>query len=289
MSESQELGLFSGISNEDYHAGEGISSTSVKHFLKTPRTYQAYNTGEITFNASDVMDTGTVTHCMVLQPDEIDDQIIVHPELLKPTQKMREATKIKADIQERIEVWDEFEKHSAGKLVVSARQFDDARFMTDAVLADPECRRLLKNGIPEMSGYYKDPETGLLLKYRPDWKHPDYLADLKTCGNGSKYGFKKSIESFKYQLSASHYLEGENILEGNDHRTFIFLCVENKAPWLVSVYVLEDESLRHGDWLRRKALNGIKHCQETNIYPSYNGGIATTIGINQYLINEMED
>lgn len=285
----QELGLFSDISNEGYHAGEGISSTQLKHFLKTPRTFQAYGRGEITFTASDTMDTGTVTHAMVLEPETVNDQIVVQPELLKPTQKMRETKTIKADIQERIEVWDEFDKQKGGKLVVSSKQFDDARFMSDAVLNDPECRQLLKSGVTEMSGYYEDPDTGLLLKYRPDWKNPDYLADLKTCADGSYHGFRNSIGKFKYQLSAAHYLEGENILEGNDHKSFIFLCVENKAPWLVSVYVLDDESLRHGDWLRRKALDGIKRCQETNVWPSYNGGLATTISINQYLINEMED
>lgn len=289
MTDKFETGLFSGISNAEYHSGPGISSSSVKHYLKTPRTYQAYNDGEITFTASGVMDTGTVTHCMVLQPEEIHDQIIIEPELREPTEKQREAKTIKADIQERIEVWDEFDKQKGGKLVVSAKQYDDARFMSDAVLADPECRQLLNNGVAEMSGWYKDEETGLLLKYRPDWKNPDYLADLKTCADASEHGFRKSIEKFKYHVSSSHYLEGENILEGNDHRTFIFMCVENKAPWLVSVYVLEEESLKHGEWLRRKALNGINESMETGLYPSYNNGIAKSIGISNYLLKEMED
>src|SRR5690625_8047391 len=95
--------------------------------------------------------------------------------------------------------------------------------------------------------------------------HPDAIRtshsvvlDLKSCADASYSGFIKSIQNFYYHVSAAMYLEGINqckqlMQELNEFRynKFVFICVENTPPYLVSVYELSREDLEIGKSLFR--------------------------------------
>ena len=57
-----ELGLHEGISNDEYHSGPGISSSSLKYAAKAMELYQAHKQGIVSFEETEAMRLGTAVH-----------------------------------------------------------------------------------------------------------------------------------------------------------------------------------------------------------------------------------
>lgn len=277
----QELGLFAHITNQQYHASPGVSSSELKNYHKAPKIYNAYKSGELTFNTTPSMLLGTVVHALVLEPHTVASEIAVRE---KVDGRTNAGKAYKA----------EFEAENEGKIIIDREDFDTAQRVRDAILDHPEVKVLFSEGEAELSGYYLDENDDLdtgtfqLCRYRPDWRTDLFIADVKTCTDASPVGFMHQINNLGYHISAAHYIHGDRILKGTDHRQFIFIAAETAPPYLVAVYVLCERSLQLGEWLRRKALNGLKMSRENDFWPSYCNDIATEISLPPYLFYEMD-
>lgn len=274
-----ELGLHSGISNADYHAGPGISSTSLKYANKAMRLYQAHITGEVKFKETEAMRLGTAVHALTLEAMSFGDEIIV-------SKKFGRTDKAKEEKSE-------FYAANPGKTIITADDYDKCRYMRDSLLELEDVEYIFSTGAPEQSGYYLDRDqygnrTNMLCKYRPDWRNDECIFDIKSTNDITKEAFEGTINNFGYHISAAHYLEGDRITMGTNHRQFVFGCVEPEPPYLATTYVLKEESLELGEWLRRRALTGIKHGRDTEQWPGYNDGITTEIGVRPYALNDMK-
>lgn len=274
------LGLFEGISNEDYHSGRGISSSSLKYATKAMALYQAYLNKTVSFEETEAMRLGTATHKMCLEAYDFGSEIIIGPKFGRKA----------ADKEAKKEFYEEHE----GKTIITADQYEHCSRMTESIMSFPLVDEIFNSGKPELSGYYVDNGgdetfldgsyrgTNMLCKYRPDWRTDWCLADLKTTRDISKQAFSRTIHNLQYHISAAHYLEGDRILGGDPDKQFVFLCVEPEPPYLAMVYVLDEDSLQLGKEDRRQALNAIKLARDTKEYPLYNNGIAEKIGVPQY-------
>lgn len=274
-----QLGLHAGISNAEYHAGPGISSTSIKYANKAMRLYHAHITGEVKFKETEAMRLGTAVHACTLEAMSFGEQVIV-------SKKFGTSDKAKKEKAE-------FYAAHPGKTIITADDYDKCRNMRDSLLALPDVEYIFSTGAPEMSGYYVDRDqhgnrTNMLCKYRPDWRNDECILDIKSTNDITKEAFKRTINNFGYHISAAHYLEGDRITMGTNHRQFVFACVEPEPPYLAILYVLDEESLELGEWLRRKALKGIKHGRDSEQWPGYNDELTTTIGVPQYALNDMK-
>ncbi len=270
---SVELGLFGGITNDDYHRGPGISSSSLKPALKSMNLYNEVKCGRVPFKESDAMRLGTAVHAMVLEPDDFDNQIAV-------SQKFGAK---KADKEAKAE----FYANNESKTIINIEDYDKARYMADSLTSLDEVAEIMATGKAEQSGYYIDRETNMLCKYRSDWENDWCIADVKTCRDASELKFSRTINDLNYHVSAAHYLDGSRIITGQTHNQFIFMCVESSPPYEAAVYVLGEESLEAGQTLRRYALNEIKRGRDTGEWPLLNNGIAKTIDIPGYALNDL--
>ncbi len=278
----QALGLFDGISNKNYHAGGGISSTQLKDYIHAPRIYQAYRTGELVFQTTPAMILGTVVHRLVLEPDDLYNEVAVRQ---KVDGRTNAGKAYKA----------EFEADNEGKIIIDAEDFDTAQRVRDSILAHPEVKQIFASGgKAELSGYYMDENdehevgTFQLCRYRPDYRTDFAIVDVKTCQDASKEGFRYQIKDLGYHISAAHYIAGDRILKGTNHRNFIFIAAETKPPYLVAVYPLGERSLQLGEWHRRRALNGIKMSREHDYWPQYNDNLAIDIDLHNSNFYEMD-
>ena len=69
-----------------------------------------------------------------------------------------------------------------GNIIITEDDFTAIKAMHDTLAAEPNVPELLTAGEPEKSMIWKDQETGVWLKSRPDRIPTDaVLADLKTC------------------------------------------------------------------------------------------------------------
>lgn len=259
------------ISNADYQADPAIGSSNLKNALKAPAVYRATADGLIPFTSSPAKDRGTIVHTLILEPETFHDTVAVAPEF-----KGKGSVAAKA----------EFAAENEGKIIVSLEVIDQCRSMVDSLLSLPEFAAILGESENELSGWYDDPITGLRCRYRPDIRTDWCIADVKTCADASPDGFSRAIQNFGYHISAAHYLTGDSVLMGTDHRQFIFACVESSPPYLPALYVLNEEDLQLGEWQRKKAMSIIKQCTDSGEWPSYNSSIATGIGVPHWAKRE---
>lgn len=264
-------GWYKDISNEDYHRGPGTSSSNLKVLLEQSPEHLYYQRSHPK-GATENMALGTAVHSLVLEPDKFAEDISVMP-------KMDRRTKIgKA-------AYAEFMESSEGKTVINENQHEQALAMAERVREHPIAGLLVQDLIVESSIFwwyksmdvYDDTHYKELVKIRPDGicKNYDAIIDLKTTKDGSYTGFIKSIQNYYYHLSAAMYLEGVNRCEELlkemkriAYTKFIFVCVENFAPYAVSVYELSPEYLDIGKILYRQAMQRLHEGRE-NDWPSY--------------------
>ena len=271
-------GWYPDISNEDYHASTGFSSSQIKTLIEhTPAHLKQSFIDERT--ETDNMLLGTLTHTLVLEPEKYDSEFVIAPDVNKRTKDGRAE-------------WAAFEAKCQGQGLtpITESMLKAAMAMAESVKAHPMAGALLSDIIPESSVYWwydcmdpdDDDDYSLMLKVRPDALSRAYPAiiDLKTTRDGSYTGFIKSIQNFYYHVSAAMYLEGVNqckpLLEDIGHfayTKFIFVCVESFPPYLTSVYELSPEYLDLGKTIYRRSLRILQHVVSTGEWDGYPGEI----------------
>lgn len=216
------------MSNEEYHnKREYLSSSTVKTLLKNPYEFLHPKRRE-----SKAFSIGSATHSLILEPHKFNDEFVVAPEINKRTKAGREEFAL-------------FEKENANKCVLSKEEYQTSKSMSDAVLATPEVRNILKNGIAECSFFSEI--DGVKVKCRPDYYREDIglIIDVKTVQDASPDAFIKDVANFGYFIQAQFYMD---VLEslGYPAKKFLFLVVEKKEPFMVGLYELDVASLEFG-------------------------------------------
>ena len=187
--------------------------------------------------------------------------------------------------------WAEFERQSEGKTVLDSSDYGIIMMMNDAVEAHPFAGKLLHQGRSEVTVVWRDVETGLLCKCRPDRipaNTEGVFLDLKSTKNAGEFIFRRDCVHYKYYNSAAWYMEGLGIATGKLYTDFAFIAVEKEPPYRVEVYTLEDKFLARGydenhHWLAKE-----KEYREQNFWPHYKNPGAIELFKPQYLEGEFE-
>lgn len=169
-----------------------------------------------------------------------------------------------------------------GKIVLKSEDFDACEAMAESVLAHPIAAALFEKGwgTPEVSAFWQDAETNVFLRARFDWL-PDeqqgrvIVPDLKTTIDANPAHFGKTAANFGYYLQAWWYLEAlaaHGI--GDESNAFVFVCVEKKPPYPVSVVQLDDEAMSIGRSRMRQAIDIYAACMESGEWPGYSTEVA---------------
>ena len=271
---AMEPGIYKGLSDSDYRAGGGLTSTLLRKFMKAPRVARAVLEGEFGDEPepSEVLKTGLLCHAMVLEPETVNGRFAVMPEGLKRTTKEGKATyQALCD-----EVGDT-------GVVVKNDQWVTACGVRDSVLAHPLASRYLACGDPELSVFVRDPETGLLLCCRCDWlcPYPCVVVDLKSCMTADLYGFSRDAIKHGYHVQAAHYIEVCR-LAGIKAKDFLFIAAEKEVPYLCRLFRLSPVLLDYSRQLWRDAVNNYSESQQTGVWPGYDTGISD-IALPRYL------
>nr|WP_305121637.1 PD-(D/E)XK nuclease-like domain-containing protein [Aeromonas sp. SG16] len=177
------------------------------------------------------------------------------------------------------EMKEQFREAAGERTIVTHNEYIHALRYREAVFNHPEAAVLLDEGEAETSIYWHHPETGELLKCRPDWKRPDHvLVDLKFVRSASAAGFARDASAHNYHIQDGHYTDGYEAVTGHP-ATLIFIAVEKDGPLgqdvykpiMVGVYYYGQEDRRRGLELRDMALRNIITWRERDYYPGHDG------------------
>lgn len=267
-----------GMSNEDYHAHPSISSSAINTALRSPLHYFAEyvaRAAERTESAS--MRLGTMVHTAVLEPGEWDARYIVAPDVDRRTKDGKEA-------------WAQFQAAAKGREIVTNEEAAKAHAIAAVVLEHPAAGTLLRGDFlepeREASYFWRDAETGLECRCRPDSFDGEVIVDLKTTTDASPSGFARSVANYGYHVQAAWYRRGVAAVTGRSPR-HVIVAVETSAPYAVAVYELDALALEEGERLCQRAITTIAECQRAGRWPGY-GDEIQRLGLPRWAVQEVQ-
>lgn len=78
-SAAHPLGRVFGLSNEEYHAGPGVSKSQLDQIAESPATYIWAKNAPLDQEKLKAFDMGSAIHCLLLEPDEFESRFIIAP------------------------------------------------------------------------------------------------------------------------------------------------------------------------------------------------------------------
>lgn len=270
-----EPGVYSGITNDAYHSGEGISKSGLDLIGRSPLHYWAkyIDPNRVPQEPTPAMQLGTAIHAAVLEPDLFARDYVVVPTDAprRPTRTQLAAKKPSDDTVAAIIYWNDFDRANAGRTVISVDDYQTCSAIQENVRRHPAAQVLLTDGEPELSVYWRDEQTGVLCKCRPDWMNykANAIVDVKSCEDASPAGFQKSIIKYGYHVQAAWYLDGLKAATGHAPSAFIFAAFEKARPYATAFYYADEDMIELGRMLYRERLDLYAGCLKQNLWPGY--------------------
>ena len=251
-----ELIEHQGLSNEAYHALPAVSPSQLKVLARSPlHFFDQYRAEDRERpEPTPAMLLGTALHTAVLEPELWDSTIAVPPHTFDRRTKVGKELAV------------EFERQSAGKIVLSPDDAAQVKRMANAVRTHPAAKFLLDlPGRREASYTWTDAATGLACKTRPDWHSDDrrIVVDVKTTIDASRVEFAKSMANFDYHVQAAW---NQTAL---DAEQFITIAVEKARPFAVAVYPVSGAVIAAGQRRIDAAMTLLAECQASGKWPGY--------------------
>ena len=258
--EDIEPGIYYGISNENYHAGPGISKSQLDDIADTPALYLWRKNAPVDTTKTKTLDLGTAFHCRVLEPEEFSNRFIVAPEFNRRTNAGKEEEKAFL-----------MECASTGKTVITAEEGRKIELMYQSVMALPLGQWLVESaGHAESSIYWEDPETGILCRCRPDKIIPEFhwIMDVKTTADIQR--FKMAYYDYRYHVQDAFYSDGYEAQFGVQP-TFVFLVASTTVEcgrYPVEIFMMGEEAKLAGQQEYHRNLRTLADCLNTDEWPA---------------------
>jgi len=161
-----------------------------------------------------------------------------------------------------------------GRSVLTLKDAENLRRMAMSVENHPLTKSGGLNGQIERSLFWKDKETGIWMKWRPDAMPIDsaLFVDLKTTRSVRGSALSVSMDKFGYYRQAALGREAcRNVLE-MDMESFTFLFVEKDDPWHTRDMRCHDDDLELGARENRAAVKLFAQCVRENRWPGPGDG-----------------
>lgn len=182
------------------------------------------------------------------------------------------------------------QQQAAGRTVLTDGEIKIIRGMAASLAAHPLIEGGLLNGEIERSLIWRDKETGVWLKARPDAIPVDTdIVDLKTTADASGRGCRKSIEDNGYHMQLALVGMGMEAIFGRKadefHYTLVF--VEKKPPFAVNVKPVDPNAIWWGRKQLRRAIRRFADCAAKNDWPAYDDDTSTA-SLSDWYVKRLE-
>lgn len=260
-----EYGEFKNISREDYQLKMNqVSQSWLKYFDwepsggQSPANFYFENLDPLGpgRKMTDALLFGDAFHTRILEPAEFIRRVVWWSETKTTNSKgYREAVKAMQQ----------------GQMLIPEDWRDQLDGMFESLRNNRDARDLLTMpGDNELTLLWKD-DTGIDCKSRLDRRIPehDLIVDLKTTRDASKTGFQKSVMEYDYHVQDFSYRKGYEKVYGRPPAQFAFINVEKEPPFLTSVYYLDEEAVKKGEYLFNNRISRFEECFKAQKFPGY--------------------
>lgn len=182
------------IDDPGYFRLKSIDQSQLKRFLKNPADW-AYHRLNDDHKPTDAMKFGTAFHAYLLGTSDV----VSLPE--GESFRSKDNQKWRADQLE------------AGNIIVSYNDMQLLKRMKEGIEQTslmpeyPDYMEIIEQGTKEQCIEWKDRQTGLMLKAKPDLipAGTDYLVDLKTAQKADAESFAKEVINYGYHIQTVFY------------------------------------------------------------------------------------
>lgn len=182
------------IDDPSYFRLKSIDQSQLKQFLKNPADW-AYHRLNDDHKPTDAMKFGTAFHAYLLGTSDVVSLPEGESFRSKDNQKWRD------------------EQLEAGNIIVSYNDMQLLKRMKEGIEQTslmpeyPDYMEIIEQGTKEQCIEWKDRQTGLMLKAKPDLipVGTDYLVDLKTAQKADAESFAKEVINYGYHIQTVFY------------------------------------------------------------------------------------
>ena len=226
-----KTGLFVEEINK-YHATDAISSTNLREFLSSPKKFLHRMSGKMEREETDAFRVGSAVHCSILEPELLNKNFQVLPEINRRTKEGREVyAKLMGDAA------------VTSVTLLKQEQMDMVYGITASVMAEPIALELLEGTQREMSARVRL-SNDLLVQCRPDALKPGCIIDVKTCANVSKFPYEMKSYGYHIQAAFYYFILSSIMPEQHGESAFYFIAVEKGDPYEVKLFGLDNTTLK---------------------------------------------
>lgn len=254
-----ESGVYD-IPMADYHSdccdGPSVSASVLWRLLDCPAKMwdsSVLNPNRVPEEPKDSFDVGRAAHALVLGEPEFNAAFVVcpHDNLAKnPGKQWNDEWKasVAAGIETRTLI----------------RDFDVIKQIAAAQLRAPQVARAFRDGQPEKSLIWRDQETGVWVKSRPDWLPNDptqgFLIDYKTARTINPRELGMAAFRYGYHLQAAMQFDAVQAVLGVKPLGIAHVVQEKESPYLAELKMFDERHLALGRHLYRQGLRLFAEC-----------------------------
>lgn len=165
------------------------------------------------------------------------------------------------------------EMTAAGRSILLASEVANIRGMALRLGQNPLVRDGLLNGQIERSIFWRDEQTGIWVKVRPDAIPTDSgdFADLKTTTSVRWTELTRAIAEYGYHQQGALIREAARRVCKIERPTFTLCFIEKESPWCERVVQIKDADLDRGEKQNRVALDLMADCLKAGRWPGPGG------------------
>jgi len=228
-----------------------MSNTRLSLFAKDPNLLLWADACPVDDEKLKTFDFGKAVHAICLEPHLLKTDFVILPELNLRTNAGKEE---KA----------EFIAANEGKSILTADEHKKLNLMYESIMAHPAAKKITEaDGVVEGSYFFKDTDTGVDCRVRPDKVIGNYAADIKTTPELSK--FKFSVDDYRYYVQDPFYRDGlARCGVETDHMKFLVIqkTIEiGRYPCMV--VTLPDEVVEYGRAIYQRDLQNYAEFMES--------------------------
>jgi len=268
-----EAGLYANVSMSRYHGpdlcdGWSASSSGLrKIFNASPAHYwseSSYNPHRAERTETSSLILGRAAHHLLLGESHFEREYVIRPDEIDgaPWQGNRKVCK----------AW-LAEAALSGKTVLKGDQVDQIKGMSQSLAAHPLVQAGILNGLIESTMVYRDLDTGIWIKGRPDAMPSDCadFADLKTTTSVTDEDLQRTIFDYGYHMQGAVIGMCAREVLGIEMSSFSLVFVESKPPHCCRVVTLTPADIELGEQQVRVALALFEQGMRTGHWPGPGG------------------
>ncbi|HUU09012.1 MAG TPA: PD-(D/E)XK nuclease-like domain-containing protein [Phycisphaerae bacterium] len=268
---NDDTGYFVGVPFKDYLAWPGTSRSRLWTLYRRTPAHFRWEMDHPQEIETPAMVEGTAVHTALLEPDRFKRKYVAEPP--PPDGADKWDRRLKAHKA----AWADVLEGVGDRTLLPRGDWDYYVGLGEAVRAHPLAGPLLARMEREVSIQWRHPETGLLLKGRPDGVYVAeggaIVVDLKSCRDASPQRFGADAYRFGYLFQVAMYAAGVRATAETEVEDVFIVAVEKEAPHPIACYRVAPHQLDLGHLQVLDALRQLSLCERYGDWPGYPEGI----------------